>query len=168
MQHDAQPSGVLGKQGEGLAPGLAAVDADRLGGAPRQGELLDEHGALHVARCEVAVEVEPALADRDDARLGQQPLEAGAHDAVETDGVVGMHADRRVDAFDARGERRRDARRAQVGADRDDGIDAGRTSLGHGLVGRVLEHVEVAVGVDQSHERPRHGRGVGQATPATA
>ena len=66
MQHDGRAR-VLGQQGEGLAGGVARVDDERLAGRSGQLDLCDEGAPLHVARRAVAVEVEAALADGENA-----------------------------------------------------------------------------------------------------
>jgi hypothetical protein len=93
---------------------LPAMEQDGLPDGPRQPELGDERGPLDGPGREVAVVVEPDLADRDDPRRAREqgdPLEARL---IRRAGIVRMDADGGVDVGLRRGEGDRRHRGALV------------------------------------------------------
>ena len=72
----------LGEDRQRVLVGVAAVDEDGLLHPVREGQLRPERALLDVAGREVTKEVEPRLADRDDARRRGEPLDLGESSLV--------------------------------------------------------------------------------------
>ena len=135
---------------------IAAVDRDRLRDAVRGLQLSTQHAHLLVARREVAIEVEPDLADSGDVRVARQLLER-----IEI-GVAGVLRIVRVTpaaASTAPGWRAASATAARFRALTPSvriiatpasraRVDRGIESAGSGV---ELAVVDVAVGVDKAH-----------------
>src|SRR4029079_7332075 len=113
-------------------------------------ELVDEELRLRIVRRVVAVVVEPGLADRDDLRMLEQALEPREIELRRC--LVRMQAGDAVDTLVLLDDGERRGPRVRVGGDRDDSGDAGiACPLDRG--GRVVDRVEVRVGVDHAGVR---------------
>ncbi len=138
---------------------VAAVDHERQPGAAGLADEAAEMALLHLGRRMLVVVVEPGLPDRDDLRMRPQAAELVPGVVGDVARVVGMDRDRGEDVGIGVGDRDRRvvARERPAGADRDHAADAGGAGAGdHRVaVGRERRLVEVAMGVDQRHDRCR-------------
>ena len=93
-----RPAACSRQQRQRLVAGLADVHDERQADAARQLDLGDEGAPLGVARREVAVEVEAALADGDHARVARPAPRARPAARRPSGGLVRMQTDGRVHA----------------------------------------------------------------------
>ena len=131
------------------------MDHERQPDLVRHLDLGGERPPLGVARRVVAVEVEAALADRDDARTADQVAHDGAR-VGDLAGLVRVDADDSPHAREAPGQRHR-----LIAADRE---DAAHARLGRGrddVLRRSVAHLEVRVGVDHAPAGARRGKSGG-------
>ena len=115
----------LGQDGNRLGVGVAAVDDERQSGADRRARMNAKRGFLVGARAVVVVEVEPGFADADhlgmagEARYPFRPLPFLRR------GFMGMGSDRTPDVGIGFGYGAHQRKLGELGADRDQGRDAG-------------------------------------------
>ena len=107
-----------------LLVGVATVDEHRLANPVGELQLAPERALLGFAWSEIAKEIEPGLADRDDAGAAGQPLDLGERRLVCVGGLVRMDADRRPHVRLAQGQGRRGPGSRHVRPDREDAPDA--------------------------------------------
>jgi len=101
------------------------VDDERQVELKGQVYLLDERYLLRVARGQVAVEVQPGLADGDDALVGREPYHLRQHLLGRGLRIVRMNADGPAQARLLGDHARHLSVRGRVVPDRDDGSDPG-------------------------------------------
>ena len=123
-------------------------------------QLALERARLGLARREIAKEIEPGLADRDDLGARGQPLDLGERRVVRVGGLVRMDADRRPHVREARGHRRGRLRGGHVCPDREDPPHTrGPRALEDGVeIALELGEVQVRVRVEEigsGHMAPR-------------
>ena len=137
---------------EGLVPRLSGVDDERQVEFVRQTDLLGEHRSLFGGRRLVVVVVESALANGDDAGVGEefpQALDALCR-------IVGMDAGCRPHAVMGPGDLDRGAGLCHVAADVDEARDTAGGRLGHEVCRqRVVAGGQMAVIVDPHRRQPR-------------
>ena len=154
MQDDG--AGESGERVESRPVGRPGVDDDGLAELGRQRELGLEETQLRVARRVVAVVVEPGLADRDGAVVGEQLTELVEPLRVGVSRVVRVDAEGGVDTV--LGARRARARR---GTSRSsvptviDALDAGGPGPLEHHRGRIGAGVEMRVGVNHRRGQRR-------------
>ena len=136
--------------------GVAGMDDERQPGLARRRDMADEALALHITRGVVVVVVEPGLADGDHLRLRGDGDEIGGRHVGFLGGVVGMRADRTVDAVVAIGQRLQRRKSPDPGRDRHHGLDPGGTSPVDDRIPIRFEigEIEMAVAVDQNARHP--------------
>jgi len=100
-----------------LVPGVPRVHDERQAEPACETDLLAKRPPLILARRQIAVVVEPGLADRDDLRVRREPLELIEKRFAELSGLVRVEADRRVDELVALRELDRAEARLEIEAD---------------------------------------------------
>ncbi len=96
------------KHRQGFVAGLAHMHDQRQPHASRQLDLRAEGVPLGLPRREVAIEVEPALADGDDLRLPRQDLQISERRRLARTGIVGVQSYSRIHAGKTGRERDRE------------------------------------------------------------
>ena len=153
MHHHADALRFGVELGERVVLGRARVDHQRLGGLARERDLRREGALLVSAGRPLAIEVEPALADRHAALVRRERAQLGQVGVVEAARGVGVASDRRVHLREVLGRGERRAAGGSVDAHGHDARDPGGVGRRDELRVGGLAQVEVGVRVDHGEER---------------